>query len=205
MKKLLVKIKVIDIPYSPAIPAQPEKWVKVLSDVTSETVYAQPMIDVDGVLVNDESYTYHSEIPAIPEQLEDSHEEIIAQTQGEEAELQVWLDGDKHKYPEGHWVEWIDITEEVNKQKAIEAKIALGQKARLTCDKVLDLISGYNLDRELSVEQITSMQSSFAPIELALRSGRPSLAKYHISNVSVDGVLVSQEMKDLALELLADY
>jgi hypothetical protein len=200
MKKLLVKIKVIDIPYSPAVEAIPQKWTKEEIEV-----FEQPMIEVDGVLVSDESYTYHPEIPAIPEQLEVSHEEIIAQTQGEEAELQVWLDGDKHKYPEGHWVEWVDITEEVNKQKAIDAKIALGQKARLTCDKVLDLISGYNLDRELSVEQITSMQTAFAPIELALRSGRPSLAKYHIANVAVDGVLVSQEMKDLALELLADY
>jgi hypothetical protein len=200
MKKLLVKIKVIDIPYSPAVEAIPQKWIKEELEV-----FEQPMIEVDGAMVSDESYTYYPEIPAIPEQPEVSHEEIIAQTQGEESELQVWLDGDKHKYPEGYWVEWIDITEEVNKQKAIDAKIALGQKARLTCDKVLDLISGYNLDRELSVEQITSMQTAFAPIELALRSGRPSLAKYHIANVAVDGVLVSQEMKDLALELLADY
>lgn len=201
MNKLIVKNKVIDIPYSPLIPAQSEKWVKG-EDVKLE----QPMVEVSpGVFEPDSEYTYHDAIPEVPEQLEVSHEEIIAQTQGEEAELQVWLDGDKHKYPEGHWVEWIDITEEVNKQKAIDTKIALGQKARLTCDKVLDLISGYNLDRELSVEQITSMQSSFAPIELALRSGRPSLAKYHIANVAVDGVLVSQEMKDLALELLADY
>jgi hypothetical protein len=201
VKKLLVKIKVIDIPYSPLIPAEPEKWVK-----GDEVKLEQPMVEVSpGVFEPDSEYTHHEGIPEVPEQLEVSHEDIIAQTQGEEAELQIWLDGDKHKYPEGHWVEWIDITEEVNKQKAIDAKIALGQKARLTCDKVLDLISGYNLDRELSAEQITSMQSSFAPIELALRSGRPSLAKYHIANVVVDGVLVSQEMKDLALELLADY
>ena len=201
MKKLLVKIKVIDIPYSPLIPAEPEKWVK-----GDEVKLEQPMVEVSpGVFEPDSEYTHYEGIPEVPEQLEVSHEDIIAQTQGEEAELQIWLDGDKHKYPEGHWVEWIDITEEVNKQKAIDAKIALGQKARLTCDKVLDLISGYNLDRELSAEQITSMQSSFAPIELALRSGRPSLAKYHIANVVVDGVLVSQEMKDLALELLADY
>ena len=202
MKKLLVKIKVIDIPYSPAVEAIQESWSKELENGLVNIIYSQPLDELGNP---DSSYTHFPAVSSIPEQPEVSHEEIIAQTQGEESELQVWLDGDKHKYPEGHWVEWIDITEEVNKQKAIEAKIALGQKARLTCDKVLDLISGYNLDRELSVEQITSMQTAFAPIELALRSGRPSLAKYHIGNVAADGVLVSQEMKDLALELLADY
>lgn len=54
------------------------------------------------------------EIPEVPEQPEVSHEEIIAQTQGSVEELEIWLEGDKHKYPEGYWVEWIDITAEVD-------------------------------------------------------------------------------------------
>ena len=112
MKKLLVKIKVIDQPYSPAITAQPEKWVK--DDVE---VYSQPQIEVDGTLANDESYTHHPEIPAIPEQPEVSHEDIIAQTQGSDDELAQWLAGDSFKYPEGYWVEYVDISLQVEQDK----------------------------------------------------------------------------------------
>jgi hypothetical protein len=86
MKKLLVKIKVIDIPYSPAVEAIP----------ATET---------------------EPEIPAIPEQLEVSHEEIIAQTQGSDEELAQWLAGDSFKYPEGYWVEYVDISAQVEQDK----------------------------------------------------------------------------------------
>jgi hypothetical protein len=86
MKKLLVKIKVIDIPYSPA-------------------VEAIPATDTEP------------EVPAIPEQLEVSHEEIIAQTQGTDEELAVWLAGDSFKYPEGYWVEYIDVSAQVEQDK----------------------------------------------------------------------------------------
>jgi hypothetical protein len=86
MKKLLVKIKVIDIPYSSA-------------------VEAIPATDTEP------------EIAAIPEQVEVSHEEIIAQTQGTDEELAVWLAGDSFKYPEGYWVEYMDISSQVTQQK----------------------------------------------------------------------------------------
>lgn len=86
MKKLLVKIKVIDIPYSPA-------------------VEAIPATDTDP------------EIPAIPEQPEISHEEIIAQTQGSDEELAQWLAGDSFKYPQGYWVEYVDISAQVEQDK----------------------------------------------------------------------------------------
>ena len=49
------------------------------------------------------------------------------------------------------------------------------------------------------------MQTNFASIEKALQSGRPSLAKAYISQVIADGVLVTEEMKEMALLLLADY
>jgi hypothetical protein len=111
MKKLLIKSKVIDIPYSPAVEAIPQKWTKEEIEV-----FEQPMIEVDGVLVNDESYTYHPEIPAIPEQLEVSHDEIITQTQGNDDELAQWLAGDSFKYPEGYWVEYIDLEQDYDYQ-----------------------------------------------------------------------------------------
>ena len=81
MKKLIVKIKVIDIPYSQA-------------------VEAIPATDTEP------------EIPAIPEQLEVSHDEIIAQTQGNDDELDHWLAGDSFKYPQGYWVEYIDLEQD---------------------------------------------------------------------------------------------
>jgi hypothetical protein len=86
MKKLLVKTKVIDIPYSAAVEAIP----------ATET---------------------EPEIPAIPEQQEVSHDQIIAQTQGTDEEIAIWLEGDKHKYPEGYWVEYIDISTQVEQDR----------------------------------------------------------------------------------------
>lgn len=213
MKKLLVKAEFIVTPYSPAIEAieaieaQPEKWVK-----GDEVLFEEPMIEVNvGEFETDTSYTYHPAIEAVEgvegkeEVLEVREWRVIAQTQGTEEELQKWLEGDKHKYPEGYVVEWIDITEEWNKHKAIEEKIELGKRARAACESVLDLISGLNLDRALTVEQITLMQSTFGNIEKALQSNRPSLAKALITQVEADGVIVTQEMKDMSLELLKDF
>jgi len=116
MKKLLVKIKVIDIPYSPAIPAEPEKWVKEV-DGEMISLYEQPLKVVDAEMVPDDSYTYHPAIAEVPEVQEVSHEEIIAQTQGTDEELAEWLAGDSFKYPEGYWVEYIDIYDQVTQQK----------------------------------------------------------------------------------------
>lgn len=154
--------------------------------------YKAPVLNESGEILE----------PEIPEV---SHLQVIDQTQGMEEDLQVWLSGNVHKYPEGYIVEWIDLTEEWNKKLSIEAKIAIGKKAKDACENVLDLISGYNLNRSLTVEQISVMQTNFASIEKALQSGRPSLAKAYISQVIADGVLVTEEMKEMALLLLADY
>ena len=198
MKKLLIKSEFIIQEYkSPieGVEAQPEKWVK-----GEEVLFEAPSDLTD--------YTYHAAIEGVEPQAEIPELKelrVIDQTQGMEEELHVWLSGNIHKYPEGYIVEWIDLTEEWNKKLAIEAKIAIGKKAKEACENVLDLISGYNLNRELTVEQISVMQTNFASIEKALQSGRPSLAKAYISQVIADGVLVTEEMKEMALLLLADY
>ena len=198
MKKLLVKSEFIIQEYKAhieSVAAQPEKWVK-----GEEVLFEAPSDLTD--------YIYHAAIEgveAVAEVSELKELRVIDQTQGMEEELNVWLSGNIHKYPEGYVVEWIDLTEEWNKKLAIEAKIAIGKKAKEACENVLDLISGYNLNRELTVEQISVMQTNFSSIEKALQSGRPSLAKAYISQVIADGVLVTEEMKEMALLLLADY
>lgn len=47
----------------------------------------------------------------------DAESNIIAQTQGSEEELAIWLEGDKFKYPEGYIVEYIDITAQVLQER----------------------------------------------------------------------------------------
>lgn len=87
----------------------------------------------------------------------------------------------------------------------IKSKIALGKAARAACENVLDLIAGFNLDRELTAEQINTMTSTFGTIMQLLMANRPSSAKALISAVTPDEELVTQEMIDLCLELLADF
>lgn len=86
-----------------------------------------------------------------------------------------------------------------------QARIAAGAAARQACQQVLDLISGFNLEQQLTIEQITIMQQNFELAERALRAGRPTLAKGAIQAIVPDGVIVTQEMKDEALALLAGY
>lgn len=86
-----------------------------------------------------------------------------------------------------------------------EDKIKAGRDARQICEKVLDLIAGYNLARSLTIQQITQLQSTLSSAESALRAGRPSLAKSLITAITPDEVLVTAEMKSAALELLVNY
>lgn len=116
MKKLLVKAEFVVIPYSPAVPgisgveAQPEKWTK-----GEETVFEAPQDLTD--------WTYHPAVEGveavaeIPEQPEVKEWRVIAQTQGSDEELAVWLAGDAHKYPEGYQVEYIDMTAQMEQER----------------------------------------------------------------------------------------
>ena len=119
MKKLLVKAELIDIPYSPAIEAveaveyQPEKWVK-----GEEVLFEEPSDLTD--------YTYHPAIEAVegvegkPEQLEVKSIHLLDQTQGNDDELAVWLAGNTHKYPSNYFVEYVDISAEIEQQAKLQ-------------------------------------------------------------------------------------
>ena len=85
------------------------------------------------------------------------------------------------------------------------ARMQEGRKAREACLDVLDMIAGFNLERELSAEQISQMASTFAQPLQALQMNRPSTAKALIQAIQADEVLVTQEMLDECLSLLQDY
>lgn len=90
-------------------------------------------------------------------------------------------------------------------EAAKQAKLKAGADARRVCQDVLDYIAGSNLEKSLTIQQITELQSVLAAPEAALRAGRPTLAKQLINSIIPDGVLVSAEDKATALELLAGY
>lgn len=93
-------------------------------------------------------------------------------------------------------------TEEERKQAIIET----GKKAREACDKALDVISGYNQERELTPEQITEMATTFTPIINALSIlKRPGVAKGLIQAATVDGVVITEAMKVDILDALKDF
>jgi hypothetical protein len=79
----------------------------------------------------------------------------------------------------------------------------IGVASRLMCQHCLDLIAGFNLERSLTAEQITTMQSTFGNIQIALMTSRPSSAKALISAIVPDEILITTEMKNLILAELA--
>lgn len=107
--------------------------------------------------------------------------------------------------PKTHEFQIVNISSEVEAEVAKQAKIEAGKAAREVCQQVLDYVAGENLNRELTIEQITDMQTIFSQAEASLRAGRPTYAKYFINAIEVDGDLVTAEMKATCLELLANY
>lgn len=82
---------------------------------------------------------------------------------------------------------------------------AAGVKAKADCDRVLNLIRGFNLLPGRTVEQTTQMQTVFADIQKALQDGRPGVAKALIQAAQPDGTIVTEAMKAAALEILKDW
>jgi hypothetical protein len=76
-----------------------------------------------------------------------------------------------------------------------------GRIAREACLSALDIIAGYNIERNLTKEQKDQMLVNFSGILQALQSNRPGLALALITATEPDGVLITQEIKD---EVIAD-
>lgn len=193
MKKLLVKAKIIDQAYQPAIQFKPDRWIK--DDIE---VFEQPKLD-DGS--NDESYSYHPATEAIPEVLEQSHIEIIAQTQGTDDQLAQWLAGDSFKYPEGYWVEYVDISAEIEQQAKLQAAM----------DEIAKGIKGIAVfkvkvkEKGLSGQQIAQLFASeeIKKIIETLSTGSLPLASALISAYVADGVIVTEDDKQAVLAAIA--
>ena len=86
--------------------------------------------------------------------------------------------------------------------KVKQDKIESGRRDRQKCETALDYIAGYNREQSFTIEQITQMQQTFSQAESLLRANRPDFASQVISAIVVDGVIVTEELKQNVLEIL---
>lgn len=105
----------------------------------------------------------------------------------------------------GFTVAYEDITEQLAKEKELNDLKAMGAAARAACNRVMDLVGGYNYSRNLTTEQITEMSTLFAPIVQCLMVSRPSTAKALISAITPDEVLITTQMKADILNELTEF
>ena len=94
------------------------------------------------------------------------------------------------------------VQAKLDKEALIAQKQLIGAVAREKCQKVLDIVAGFN-ESNLSSSQIDGMVQAFAPILVQLQMNRPSAALALIQNVTVDGVAVTEEMKSIIVEILS--
>ena len=98
-----------------------------------------------------------------------------------------------------------DITAQFNLEQRIESLATSGESDELVCKKCLHVIGGYNKEKSLTTAQIQSMATTFASVDFCLEKFMPKSAKSLISSISPDGFIVTQELKDLLLEVLKEY
>ena len=98
----------------------------------------------------------------------------------------------------------VELTAAQAVQAVKSTRKALGRLARETCQDVLDVIAGWNMERSLTEQQITDLQVAFSDTEAALQANRPHQAKPLIEAITPDEVLITQEMKDEVLEVFSD-
>lgn len=89
--------------------------------------------------------------------------------------------------------------------QALQSKITLGKNSRLCCEEVKDLIAGYNLERNLSLEQIGQMLSTFAAAKQYLDTNMAQTAKAYIEVIEPDEVIVTAAMKNDVLNVFTKY
>lgn len=109
-----------------------------------------------------------------------------------------------YEFAPEYTIEIIDITEEHGKETRRRERIILGKQVAALCSDVYDYVTGLNVGRSLSAEQVTEMENTFAPIIAHLNSKRPWSAWPLVKEITVDGVLLDeitlQDIKDLFLK-----
>jgi hypothetical protein len=83
--------------------------------------------------------------------------------------------------------------------------IADGQNDENCCKDIVRLIGGYNKQRDLSLADIQTMISTFAPINECLKNNMPGTAKMLMSGITPDEAIVTQGLIDKCNKVFEKY
>jgi len=141
-------------------------------------------------------------IPEVIEQVESPIYDEEGNQTGTEL-IDVVVSPEMIKLPQDFTVEIIDITEEYAAEQEMQQLIAQGEANEKKCRKALAYIGGYNEARNLDAAQTNIMQATFGTVFQMLLANRPNTARQLISEIEVDGTLITQQLKDVVLGLLS--
>jgi len=105
--------------------------------------------------------------------------------------------------PQDFEIEILDITAQHAAEQETQQLIAQGEANERKCRKALAYIGGYNEARNLDAAQTNTMQATFGTVFQMLLANRPNTAKQLITEIAVDDVLVTQQLKDVVIGLLS--
>lgn len=170
-----------------------DRWVKDINLTPEEILLSEDSREIE---ISPEVLSVEGQEELYDEETGEIIQERIEAVSGSPAVVEI-----EYFFSKSYTIQIEDLTI----QAQTEAKVVAGKAAREACQLVLDFISGTNLDKELTIQQITQMQQTYANAEAALRAARPTLAKSLISAIEPDGVLVTEQEKSTCLELLKSY
>jgi hypothetical protein len=123
-----------------------------------------------------------------------------------EKECEDWFkDYSKRKNIVDHTYAITDVTMRETIKEKIEPAIFLGKQRKACCEDILNFVTGYNIERKLTTEQVNTMQEQFGDALMALASNRVDIAKVLIQNGTPDGVITTEELKEGCLQIFEQY
>ena len=94
------------------------------------------------------------------------------------------------------------IVKENADRKKRDDLIAIGRKEKEQCENVNYLLAGYNTLRELTPQQATKLKSDFKSVKDKLDESNPKEAKTALESLTVDGTIITTEIKEALLKEL---
>ena len=87
-------------------------------------------------------------------------------------------------------------------QTEANATIAAGIRCRKCCEEIHNYVTGYNLVRNIST---TLFQQTFNTVFQLILANRPRSLKTAVHEIPVDGVLLTQDLKDNIMSIFTKY